>query len=681
VVLKKIEVYISQNIANRQGEILENEGKFNFINIQKIKIRNFSLYSKNGKTTEVKENINSGVYCLAGANGLGKTTFLNIINYGLTGLVLAPNKDVLLPKDIETENKGYTEDYFKGRINAKDYDKAEIEIIFKINKKIYRIVRGFNNRNTLRRFEIYINNKTESALNKTNSTPEELNHLYQSSLADDMGVGSFDNFVFFQLYVLTFDENRRMLFWNEKASTNTLSLAFNDSLNDTERILSLKKEMEVLESHGRNARWQATQIKGEMEKLLNTKKEIELLNWDDLKKEYDLLTKTVEEDEKKFHNIESEYDTLLKRQNIINSEILQYKIQYKRLFAQYSEPRSKLLNNQYVQFSKAENECFLCGAKGHHIIEKIEKNLYQDKCPICDTKIDNDKDQFQSKILHQLEEIDKKIYKKNKELEDLIFESGTKKVELEKAEYNYISSKEKLEKFENENSSINFKLTGDRVTDSLLDEYKKRFEKEDQKAKSFYKQRDKLKPEYENLLKQVEENYKRAETYFVPLFKKLSKSFIGLELNIYFQKKGTKNIKLNFELMGTRRTESYQLSESQRFFLDIALRMTLAIYLSKKGNEATLLIDTPEGSLDIAYENRVGQMFADFVVDYNQNIIMTANINASQLLVALAKRCGEEKMYFRRMPKWTEMTEIQKEGEALFNEVYENIDRALKESK
>ena len=660
---------------------MKSEGKFNFINIQKIKIRNFSLYSKNGKTTEVEENINNGVYCLAGANGLGKTTFLNIINYGLTGLVLAPNKDVLLPKEIEAENKSYTEDYFKGRINAKDYEKAEIEIIFEINKKTYRIVRGFNNRNALRSFEIYKNldnNKTESILNKTNSSPEELNRLYQSTLANDMGIGSFENFVFFQLYVLTFDENRRMLFWNEKASTNTLSMAFNDSLDDTERILALKKEMEVFESHGRNARWQATQIKNEMKMLLNTKKEMELLNWDDLKKEYDLLTNTVEEHEKKFHNLESEYDTLLKRQNIINSEILQCKIQYKRLFSQYSEPRSKLLNNQYVQFSKAENECFLCGAKGHHIIEKIEKNLYQDQCPICDTKIDSDKDKFQNQILHQLEEIDKKIEKKNKDLEGLIFESDAKKVELEKAEYNYITSKERLEKFEKENSSISFKSTGDKVTDSLLDEYKKRFEKEDKKSKDYYKQRDKLNPEYENLLKKVEENYKRAETYFVPLFKKLSKSFIGLDLNIYFQKKGAKNIKLNFELLGTRRTESYQLSESQRFFLDIALRMTLAIYLSKKGNEATLLIDTPEGSLDIAYENRVGQMFADFVVDYNQNIIMTANINASQLLVALAKRCGEEKMYFRRMLEWTDMTEIQKEGEVLFNEVYENIDRALK---
>jgi hypothetical protein len=105
--------------------------------------------------------------------------------------------------------------------------------------------------------------------------------------------------------------------------------------------------------------------------------------------------------------------------------------------------------------------------------------------------------------------------------------------------------------------------------------------------------------------------------------------------------------------------------------------MSLGIYLSKKGNEATMMIDTPEGSLDIAYESRVGDMFANFVKDYEQNIIMTANINASQLLVTLAEKCGKDKMRFRRMLDWTELTPIQKEGEYLFEKVYSNIESAL----
>ncbi|MBQ7735014.1 MAG: AAA family ATPase, partial [Bacteroidales bacterium] len=73
---------------------MQKQGKYNFIKIERIIIRNFSLYKKNGKIQEINVSVIDGVYCLAGANGLGKTTFLNAINYGLTGVVLAPNKEV-----------------------------------------------------------------------------------------------------------------------------------------------------------------------------------------------------------------------------------------------------------------------------------------------------------------------------------------------------------------------------------------------------------------------------------------------------------------------------------------------------------------------------------------------------------------------------------------------------------
>ena len=657
------------------------KGKYNFIKIEKVIIRNFSLYSKNNVVQIINEDINNGVYCLAGANGLGKTTFLNIINYALTGLVLEPNKEVYSPSEIVKLNKRYTERYFEGRIKAKDKENAEVEVFFNVNNRKYRIIRGFTDRVSLRKFEIYKieQNKAISLIDTNNKSPNELNVLYENKITNDIGIGKFEYFVFFLLYVLTFDENRRMIFWDNRASTNALSIAFNYDLDDTNRILELKRKMEKWESDARNARWQATQIKNEYEKLLATKEEKELINYAELEKEYDSLISNVEKTEKLFHNVDVEFDTLLKRQNLISSEILQLKTQYKKLFSQYSEPRSKLLNNQYIHYSKKENKCFLCGATGHKVIENIERKLYQDKCPVCDTEIndESEKSKEQEELLSQLENIDKLIDEKNKEIENLIFEADAKKVELEKAEYEYYSTKEKLEKFEKLNSHIDFKKTGDTITDSVLETYIKRFEKEDKKSKDYYKKRDKIKPEYENLLQKVNNGYKEAESVFVPLFKKIAKSFIGLDLNIYFRQKGSKDIVLNFELLGTARTESHQLSESQRFFLDIALRMALAVYLSKPNNEATLLIDTPEGSLDIAYESRVGNMFADFVIDYKQNIIMTANINASQLLISLAEKCGKEKMKFRRMLDWTDLTEIQKEGEHLFDKVYNNIEETL----
>jgi DNA repair exonuclease SbcCD ATPase subunit len=179
------------------------QGKYNFLKLHKVILRNFSLYKKKSKIYEVNEDINDGVYCLAGANGLGKTTFLNSINYGLTGVVLEPNKEVYSPGEIVIANKRYTERYFWGRINKKEEDKAEIEIIFKVKEKYFRIIRGFFEREELRLLEIFSTSgdKKVSHFKNKNESPKELNTNFQKFLALEMGFTSFDYFIFCQLYV------------------------------------------------------------------------------------------------------------------------------------------------------------------------------------------------------------------------------------------------------------------------------------------------------------------------------------------------------------------------------------------------------------------------------------------------------------------------------------------------
>ncbi len=130
------------------------------------------------------------------------------------------------------------------------------------------------------------------------------------------------------------------------------------------------------------------------------------------------------------------------------------------------------------------------------------------------------------------------------------------------------------------------------------------------------------------------------------------------------------------EVKNTARREPYQLSESQRFFIDIALRMALIQHMSGDDGKGCLAVDTPEGALDIAYESRAGDMFAQFVQAGFQ-LVMTANINSSQLLLSLARRCGTAKMTINRMTQWAELSAVQKAEEDLFEEAYNKIESAL----
>jgi DNA repair exonuclease SbcCD ATPase subunit len=272
------------------------QSKYNFIKFQNIVLRNFSLYKKNGKVHEVSEAINEGVYCLAGANGLGKTTFMNSINYGLTGVVLEPNREPYSPSEIVNENKKYTERYFKGRINASDEEKAEIEILFSINDKFFRISRGFFERDGLRLLEVYKmhNGKKDSLFYTKNENSKELNSIYQNLLPKEIGFANFDYFIFFQLYVLTFDENRRMIFWDDRASSNALAVAFNSDPNEAERISDITRKMEKHESNARNLKWQSTQAKKKIEELSQKIKAKPAADFEKLEKEYGKLHKDLE---------------------------------------------------------------------------------------------------------------------------------------------------------------------------------------------------------------------------------------------------------------------------------------------------------------------------------------------------------------------------------------------------
>lgn len=657
-------------------------GKYKFIRLEHIKLHNFSLYTKQGRVSLIDEEIHSGVYCLAGANGLGKTTFLNIVNYGLTGLVLDPTSTMYSPNEIINASRLYTDRYFSGRINRKDLPHAEIELTISIGDIFCRIVRGFINREDIREFEVYsmLNNRKVEERQTFSKKTQGLTKQYEEFITNKIGFSEFNYFVFYQLYVFTFDENRRMIFWDERGASNALAIAFNSNPKDANWVSELARLMEKHESNGRNARWQATQTKKKMEELANKTNRKRTQSIEKIERELNQAYAELEKYKNLLQNSKIEEDTLLKWQSKLNADIFQLKLEHRRLFTQYTKPRSKLLESSALQVSLHKKECCLCGAHGNYIVDRIMHSVQAESCPLCQTTLDTDSTNEQNELFNLIEQNDSTISLKNNELENLINEIEIKRVTISSFEIEVSKFQMKIDSILEENPDLTYLRTGTHEIDSLLEQYSKQFEMYDKEARDEYQKRDNLKPEYDKLISEVESSYKSAEEYFVPTFKQLAKRFIGYDLNIH-PKRTNRGIKLVLELKETARTEAFQLSESQRFFLDIALRMSLAIYLSNKDSPATLFIDTPEGSLDIAYESRVGNMFADFSVMHGQNLFMTSNINASQLLVSLAEKCGHEKMKFRRMLDWTDLSAVQKEGEHLFQQVYTTIEKAFNQKK
>lgn len=152
------------------------------------------------------------------------------------------------------------------------------------------------------------------------------------------------------------------------------------------------------------------------------------------------------------------------------------------------------------------------------------------------------------------------------------------KVQLEKAEYEYGRLKDLLNSLLELNPLLSKNSTGNQGVDFLIEVYRKECEENKILSKKSYQDRDKFAVKLQSLQDKIEATYSDAESTFVPIFQNLAKSFIGMDLDIKLQRE--KHVqKLVLELQNSARTDSFQLSESQRFFLDIALRMVFC-YIS-----------------------------------------------------------------------------------------------------
>ncbi|MFH1130934.1 MAG: hypothetical protein V1754_06335 [Pseudomonadota bacterium] len=264
-------------------------------------------------------------------------------------------------------------------------------------------------------------------------------------------------------------------------------------------------------------------------------------------------------------------------------------------------------------------------------------------------------------------------------LRDVLKTIESLRTEETKVRQKFDSTKEKLDEFDRQNSAI---LEGLRQllnlsgSDVSLKDYRDQLASLEKEKTTAYNQREELKRKLMELQNNLEQQYIQAEEVFVPRFAELAKRFLGMPLTVQMDARQAVGLNLIVTVNGNTRRQQQQLSESQRFFLDIALRMALTEHMSDPNSRGGMFIDTPEGSLDIAYEKRAGDMLAMFS-EAGHRIVMTANLNTSQLLLALAHRCGQEGMTLCRMTDWAELSDVQKEEEDLFDKAYQAIEKAM----
>jgi DNA repair exonuclease SbcCD ATPase subunit len=651
---------------------LASRPRLNLPRIQSLVLKNFSLYSTQ-PTVEVQ--LDKGVFCLAGANGLGKSTFLAAVNFALTGRVSDPNRTFLSIPEFYRHTEDFSTEFFDGRIGEDDREYAEVTLEMKVGTQTYRLTRGMFEPEELRRLEI-ISDDGAPLTKAKNLKPRELHDVYSKNLATDIGLHSFEQYVFLQHFVFTFDESRHLLFWDAKILERALYIAFGVDQKDAERADELRRDSEKADSLARNANWQATELRKKLEdiqKAVGGKSATD--DSEDLRSEHESLAKSTDDLERKAQGVENALkDTNLKisdfsaRQASLRAE---YEIEFSRRF----QTQTAVEQSPVVAMSLTGDRCEVCGSEGTAVSASIQRKLNNHQCPMCEQAITP----ATNKDMKAIQALDQKISTTRASLADCTKQKDRLQKEFTEAQTKWSAARASLIKFEEKNGAALEEFVRPKQIDSIdatMKRYRTQIEELLDKKKGQYDKRNERRKELTLLQRGLVDRYAQAETEFVPTFIDLAQRFIGLDLDIRLETPQNLGVALLLEVKSSARRQFHQLSESQRFFIDIALRMAMIKYMSSPESKGSFFVDTPEGSLDIAYESRAGDMFARFVHD-GFGIIMTANINTSRLLLSLAEKCGKREMNLCRMTAWAELSDVQLEEEHLFDEAFTELEKAM----
>lgn len=641
--------------------------------IESTSLKSFDLYRKNPNAS-VK--IDRNVFCLIGANGLGKSTFLNTMIYGITGGIPYRVHEFTSPREYaeEANRLDRREEYFRGRLSVNSIEHASVTIALKWPSITILICRRLFGTGAVQSVEIkYADERVKSELYDGSNAAKK----YEELVVEYSKVPNFEQFIFLIHYVCSFDEDRHLLLWESSALTNALYLAFGSDAEQAEIANKLKRDVQRLGSKARNSAYAAKQSRDEKERLTNIIRGDADQSVDSTTlKTFAALNRRIDETNERVRRREIE---LRKSEAIVSDKsasLAELQLEYDETFARRAAAAPTTRFHPLIRSTISNDKCAVCSTTGigSSVEERVERNI----CPLCNSEVGPPTDDPET--INALKSLDEKIDATRSELRDILNRRKRFQDEYETAVQSEVAARDARDEFLQENPNAEHAALP-HETESHLNTVIKQLGDEAERfsaqSKKEYLQRDTARKNLHRIERQLQSAFDAHSEPFVELFRTYAEQFIGLTVDIELDhQKGINDtgFDLQLSLDGQQRIRSDDVSESQRFFLDIALRMALTEFMTSTC--ASLLIDTPEGSLDITYEARAGLMFSRFAQGGN-NILMTANLRSSALLLRLGQIQKNEGMQLSRLTDWASLSEVQREEEGLFIGAYAEIEEAM----
>lgn len=601
--------------------------------IKELHISNYDLYIC-PFDVEFSEKINF----VFGTNGLGKTTFLNIMQYSIIGPYIGKVESRNWKEQQKLKRPTFEKYYFRNRMREQS-DQAEVRVLFYLGNDKYEVIHSLYEH---RLKKVFINDKEISGENINYDTYEKkyfgqddqnidryLIDKYHKHLEKSSNFPDINAFMLMLTEIMFFTESRDLSFWNQDMTKLILS-----KFMPTEKYFEydeVQKLIKKYDSQERLTSYKMSMIKEFLGDDLSEKNTI--------KPQYSLkdlqsINNNISEKNKRISKYEQEL-------NKKERERKQNRIDFESVGKQLLETEQQWYNNVFPD-------------KYQKIYNKYVPSILADVCPFCGENHIN-------KIL----EVDKCFYC-NKPIK------VRKNVDLNRLEIERKNLDNKKRRLQNNYSLINKEIF--KIKKLLAEENKELFKviEEQQKVKKTldltsndnfakYQQLELKKQEYHELLEQTKQREKKLaseiDAYvldrfqdYSTVFNKYAYSFLGNDSNVRLELVGkTDEAFFKFFLNETERESETALSESQRIFVDMAYRLATLEFFHK---DSYFISETPDSTLDYFFETNAVKTFSYFI-DSGNTLFMSANARNSRLINLLIERYKKEHKLINLLEKST----------------------------
>ena len=612
-----------------------------------INIKNYTLYP-NG--LDYTYDFVKGINLILGGNGMGKTTFVNIIKFGLIGLYRKA-------KDLTRTYQGraivkrllYPSDYFSARKDdsVKAVGEATVTLHFLIKDAHFRVVRSLDTGTLL---YVTINGTplvgeplTEDRyerLENINLQKPYLLYAYETQIRAYSNL-TFDDLIFFVNEILFFGENHNTVLWNEGIDGRTdvqyeLFTKYFSEPELNERRQEMSRQARYYDSLSRHKSEDMRVINNLLKKLKQsdgdgTSPQSATIDIIALKGEIEKLTEELSAIKSAQKKLDEDIANL---QGEINRDSLQASKlddEKKQLEKEMNASLWETLHPMYDVFVKniqLNHVCPICNQETDVLVDRV--NEATSKCFVCGSEIHLTSDEILTAKYKEVIATHKSLYQgiANKQRKIRAIEDSQHNLDRDFREKDLrrrsLQQQLREQEFKRAESAEPDKLQ------ALDDEYNK-YAKEKEKLQ---KKSDEYKVQELQLTSRIAEEILSNVSRFSSIFSSYAQQFLGVSCSLEYNSYDDRRKRFYPVIDGKVRKQEESLSESQRFFIDHSFRMSILTFFYQ--SPSFYIVETPDSSLDLSYEQNAAGVFLQFLKKPNI-VIVTSNLNNSSFISHLTK--------------------------------------------